>query len=220
MSEKNELSEMFINLLTKASSKQTQELAHPKFYNILDNLSQDEAIILSYLKDKQDFPFIDIKIRETRYPNELPSHMSEERTKTREELKEAIEFQSNIETIEYNIAWNLTGLEDDIQLYFPKNIDVYIDNLVSFGIIEFKRDVFPSHFKSKCDELVSFYDEYVQRAYDTCKFKETSTNKCEVRYRYGYVHFTDIGRRFIDAVSMSIENLKRGLATIEAKSAT
>ncbi len=40
------LSEMYLNLLTKASSKYTQDLAHPSFINKLNEMTPDEASFL------------------------------------------------------------------------------------------------------------------------------------------------------------------------------
>lgn len=49
------LSELFINLLSATIDKTKQDLAHPAFPNILNQLSHDEAIILFYLKKKHLF---------------------------------------------------------------------------------------------------------------------------------------------------------------------
>src|SRR5690606_19881116 len=49
--EQNELSEAFLNLLTKASFQESLNFAHPSFLTILNNLSVDEAKILSHYKD-------------------------------------------------------------------------------------------------------------------------------------------------------------------------
>ncbi len=45
---------MFSNLLAKAIDKTTQDKAHPAFPKIIQQLSEDEAIILFYLK-KQSY---------------------------------------------------------------------------------------------------------------------------------------------------------------------
>ena len=42
----DEISDLYINLLAKASTTQTAQFAHPSFVNIINNLSPDEAILL------------------------------------------------------------------------------------------------------------------------------------------------------------------------------
>lgn len=46
------ISELFINLLSNAIDKTKQDLAHPAFGKIIQQLSPDEAVILYYLKKK------------------------------------------------------------------------------------------------------------------------------------------------------------------------
>ena len=47
------LSELFLNLLVKASVKTTANLAHPSFVNIINNLSPDEGLMLCRLKQRR-----------------------------------------------------------------------------------------------------------------------------------------------------------------------
>ena len=46
------ISELFINLLSRAIDKTKQDLAHPAFPKIIQQLSSDEATVLYYLKKK------------------------------------------------------------------------------------------------------------------------------------------------------------------------
>lgn len=50
--EKTLLSEFFINLLANSVDKTKQDLAHPAFPKIIQQLSHDEAVVLYYLKKK------------------------------------------------------------------------------------------------------------------------------------------------------------------------
>jgi Abortive infection alpha len=47
------LSDLFVNLLAKASIKNNANLAHPSFVNIIDNLSPDEGLMLYHLKQRR-----------------------------------------------------------------------------------------------------------------------------------------------------------------------
>ncbi len=51
---------MYIELLAKASSINLNEKAHPSFVNIINNLSPDEAKLISYLKEIGGIPFVNI----------------------------------------------------------------------------------------------------------------------------------------------------------------
>jgi hypothetical protein len=57
----DELSDMYVELLAKASQKKTAKAAHPSFVNIINNLSPDEAILLKFLQEKEDIAFIETR---------------------------------------------------------------------------------------------------------------------------------------------------------------
>lgn len=69
------IGEMFSNLLAKAIDKTTQDKAHPAFPKIIQQLSEDEAIILFYLKKKnyrieQKWDFVNGKVQNLRLTKE------------------------------------------------------------------------------------------------------------------------------------------------------
>lgn len=101
-----DLSNAFVFLLSNASSSETINLAHPGFISVIDRLSPDEAKVLAYLKGVGSIPKLDITCSST--------------TDT---------------TYEYVIQ-NSTDIENIISLTFPENIDLYLDNLESLGIIK------------------------------------------------------------------------------------
>jgi len=53
------LSELYINLLSSASSYKTSGLAHPSFVNLIGNISPDEAMLLPHLQN--DIPFLECR---------------------------------------------------------------------------------------------------------------------------------------------------------------
>jgi Abortive infection alpha len=101
-----ELSNAFVKLLTSASSIDTIGTAHPGFIYVIDRLSPDEANILKYLKEKDNFPRLDIKY-----------------------------YEDPTKSIFKRIVVNETGIQKLIKLENPENISLYIDNLVSLGTI-------------------------------------------------------------------------------------
>lgn len=57
-----ELRELYLELLSKASNKDKVDAAHPSFVNIINNLSPDEALILQLLRDENTHPFIEVRL--------------------------------------------------------------------------------------------------------------------------------------------------------------
>lgn len=62
-----ELRELYIELLTKASIKEMNNKAHPSFVNIINNLSPDEAKFIQYLNSTESLPFVDITLSAENY---------------------------------------------------------------------------------------------------------------------------------------------------------
>ncbi len=58
----DELSNLYINLLSKASTAQTAGMAHPSFVHIINCLSPDEAILLKTIRKKASLPFVEMRL--------------------------------------------------------------------------------------------------------------------------------------------------------------
>lgn len=54
----DELSNLYVNLLARASTKDSVSAAHPSFVNIINNLSPDEAVLLRAMSGGFPFPFV------------------------------------------------------------------------------------------------------------------------------------------------------------------
>lgn len=103
----DEIADLFTNLLAKASSTKTVNIAHPSFVQLIERLSVDEARIIKSLKDKDIIPCITFR-----------AHMKDKSQGFFEILK------------------NGTMLQFDIELLFPQNIATYLDNLVGMGVLD------------------------------------------------------------------------------------
>lgn len=57
-----DISELFINLLTNASSSKTVHLAHPSFVNCISSISNDEAKLLLLFRELAPIPFLKIRM--------------------------------------------------------------------------------------------------------------------------------------------------------------
>lgn len=107
-----ELSDMYVELLAKASTASSASLAHPSFVNVINNLSPDEAILLKALRTSQSLPFIETRL-----------HQNGEREWT---------------TLDhlYSALSKVTGMS------FPNNVVAYVSNFEGLGILRVRTDIF------------------------------------------------------------------------------
>lgn len=199
--ENNELSEAFINLLTKASFEESQNLTHPTFVSILNNLSADEAKILFAFKDKDRIPFIDIYIHKYAEKIKSPNNKNQA-AKSIEEIKELIAYTfQDRQNTNFKYAWNLTGIEKEIDLMFPQNIDIYIENLHRNGLIYFETDFINSEDLTKYEELETetYQTLYKKLKIDLEEIKSSSEYSLEIKTFRKFAMFTQIGKSFLNA---------------------
>lgn len=105
-----ELADMYISLLAKASSKINTDQAHPGFVDIINRLSPDEAALLQKFKLKEYFPFIELRFHY---------------------------IKSNTFNVMKDLA---TDQSFYIGLQQPNNVPAYLSNLNALGIIDIRRD--------------------------------------------------------------------------------
>ncbi|WP_411824662.1 DUF4393 domain-containing protein [Leptospira sp. 'Mane'] len=168
--EDENISELYINLLANAASKKTAYFAHPSFISIIENLSPDEAKIIQYLIGEK----INIK-----------SHLTIKYIKFRGNLLETSAGRY--------LSSRLTNLENQLHLLYPQNINIYLENLITQGILS---DKYPSHI------LESYAD--LEKSYDTqfTKLKnESSSEFLSVEIRKSYLEVTELGNFFLSSCS-------------------
>lgn len=107
-----ELSDLYVNLLAKASCVDTVQFAHPSFVNIVNNLSPDEAVLLKEMHLRGTMPFIAVGY--------IPPSGGGRRI----------------------VADLFTGVEAQNNLKFPGNITAYFSNFDGLGLIDIRRDNF------------------------------------------------------------------------------
>ena len=108
-----DLRELYTNLLVKASTSETQSLAHPSFVNILNNMSPDEAMFICNLN-----------LRNEQIPFSSAKFINESKNQWIQVVD--LHFLSEI----------YKGLR------FPENTSAYASNLDGLGIIQIRRDIF------------------------------------------------------------------------------
>lgn len=202
--DENELSEAFINLLTKASFEETLKFVHPAYLSILERLSVDEAKILFHYKNDICIPFVDMYVHKYIEKIKKPDYFDNEEPKSSEQLKRIIEYSTQDKQSMYiKLYENLSGIENEVELLFPENIQIYIENLSLNGLIKFERKLHNKNYLDRYAELIS--KDY-KKKYDDCleHSKIISEEKgdemeLEIDVRKGYIEFTDLGKGFLKA---------------------
>lgn len=108
----DEISNLYITLLAKASDRRTTGVAHPSFVNIIGNLSPDEALIIKRLSQNSVVLFVTGQWH----------------------------FNSKNQWVGAGKEF-LTGIEDEIQLVYPQNLETYLSNFIGLGLVDVRRDV-------------------------------------------------------------------------------
>jgi hypothetical protein len=106
-----ELSDMYIELLAKASTASSASLAHPSFVNVINNLSPDEAVLLKTLRTTQALPFVETRLHQI----------------VKQEWKTLDPHYSPLSKV--------TGI------LFPNNIAAYVSNFEGLGILQVRIDI-------------------------------------------------------------------------------
>ena len=127
-----ELSEMYIELLTKASQKQSANVAHPSFVNIVNNISPDEAILMRSIQFRDAIPYIEVRAPNANDTNKwTPFHPMILSPALLSELMSPANGAAYIS--------NLSGLG-----IFKVHIDQYLDNENLYKPIEkYAREIYP-----------------------------------------------------------------------------
>ena len=158
----DEIADLFTTLLANASNIDMVNTAHPAFISIIERLSPDEARIIKYLKRKEDIQYCD--------------------------------FRGNVKNGKgYNtIIEHATLIPQEVHLAFPKNVNAYLANFVSLGILfdmvgTYRID---QTIYNKIKEFYGFEKLKTQLAPNV--FKEVVANN-------SYYKVTDFGKLFIQA---------------------
>ena len=110
----DELSDMYINLLAKASTSAQVNQAHPGFVKIIDSLSPDEGLFLRKLQSQSSIPFIEIRLK----------------------YKGKTQWNTLADLVLSKAM--LSGLSH------PGNAPSYVSNLAALGILQVRRDIWIS----------------------------------------------------------------------------
>lgn len=104
-SHKEELREMYVNLLANSMNNVTRDSAHPAFVEIIRQLSSDEALIFNFFDKDENYPILKVN----RILNDNYGY---------------ILALNNFSIIPY-----------DVQCSIPKSASHYFDNLIRLGLV-------------------------------------------------------------------------------------
>ncbi len=176
-----EISNAFINLLVSASSVDTIQFAHPSFIQIIDRLSPDEAKIISYFNEKSSIGFISLskyqlspkKAEDLINPNYVPT----------------------LNTKQYTpLCLKNNNICKHIILNFPNNINIYIHNLISLGLLE----EFTTKYYSSLDNELDAIENEIKIEFDE-KFNDIPENlkQQSIKIDKGMIELTSFGELFV-----------------------
>ena len=158
----DEIADMFTTLLANASNVDMVNTAHPSFVNMIERMSPDEARLLSYLKGKEDIQYC--------------------------------VFNGNTSNGNgfVTLLDHVTMLDEEVTFSFPQNINAYLANFVSLGIIIDKNGQFRMD-KTIYNKIREKYDlkqleaQLVPNSFQSISVEES------------YYLITDFGKLFIKA---------------------
>jgi len=135
----DELSEMYTELLAKASQKSKANVAHPSFVNVINNISPDEAILLKSIKHMPGIPFVEVRLK----------NKGKNEWQTLDAMK--------------------AGLSCLAKLQYPGNVHAYISNLEGLGLFQIRQDIYmvgENIYEPLEDNAKSIYAEIEKHAED------------------------------------------------------
>lgn len=172
-----DIREMFLKLLTKASDEDTIHLAHPGFTTVISNISSDEARLIEYFSqlDKSTIPFVFIRC-------EFGTQQIERGGLTL--LKGEGIQKSPL----------LTSIEDKVELIFSQNIPLYFSNLEGLGLIRQRSNELAEHYYTG---LIQRYEPLRKKLEEIGHGGKGKDYPFE--FARGYFEITEYGRLFIEA---------------------
>lgn len=158
----DDIADLFTTLLANASNVDMVNTAHPSFVTMIERLSPDEARIIKYLKGKDEIQYCD--------------------------------FRGNaLKEDGYNtIMEHVNLIPQEVHLSFPNNVNAYLANLVSLGIL-FDMDgsyIIDQTIYNKIKAVYGF--ERLKTQFVPHVYKELVTND-------SFYKVTDFGKLFIQA---------------------
>ncbi len=172
----DDLANLFLELLSRASVDDTYGLVQPSFISIIERMSIDEAKILKYIAEN----------------NRINIYFS---IVTAQGMAEHLQLTPPI-----------TGIEKQLILDHPKNINIYFENLISLRIIE-NANTFLGRDLSEYLKMEKLYggEKYFKDKYGNSP--EIIQHQAQIMIIRGSYRITSMGLKFIECcVGKKIED--------------
>lgn len=184
----NMVADYYAEILATASDKENAKKVLVTFIEILNRLSADEIMILEYMHSKENSVEIKPVSEEDNKKYNIPIG------ETSANLSNMIPVVDiHLKTKDkggYKIVKkNFNLLPEKIKLNNPENIDSYINNLVSLGLLE-------KPFGEKFNILI-FYD-LLEEHKDIQEFKKTLPKSQSLSFNQGRINITDLGLKLLE----------------------
>lgn len=169
----DDLANLFTNLLVNASTIDHSRNAHPSFINVIKSLSADEAKIINYLSDSQEYIVYIQFYREDEDGSSIPLE---------------------------NIYNNLNYL---VELDYEDNAEFYINNLINLGIIKsrevyYNRDIDKyEKLEKKYKSVIDDFENTILNLPSEHHLKNSRISIARATYP-----LTDFGKKFIESISL------------------
>lgn len=187
--DEEKVADYYAEILATASKKEHANKVLVTFIEILNRLSADEIMILEYINS----PSNKVMIPEMSV-EELAQHGMEKGTTILNitgsipvvEIQRTVEGQTGYRVIEKNFS----DLAEKIKLNTSSNLDAYIDNMVSLGLIEKK-----PNFQFAIDKIYHNLENHA--AIVSLKERLASDPKIKVVLQRGRIDITDLGNKLL-----------------------
>ena len=157
-----EISDLFTTLLANASNIDMVNTAHPSFVNMIERMSPDEARILNFIKGKEDIEYCVFN-------------------------GDSLEGEGYITLYDH-----LTIIPFEVKLDFPQNINAYLANFVSMGILNDMNDL------RILDRSIYIQIQELNKL-EELKEKLVPTTYKSITVKESFFRITDFGNLFIKA---------------------
>ncbi|MFB8331286.1 hypothetical protein COM40_25310 [Bacillus wiedmannii] len=182
-----EIADLFINFLVSASLNNTVNQAHPRFINILNSLSVDEARLIKYFHEKNQeyIPFIDYEL-----------HVNKRKEPS---TKLGLNYLPENE-VSLQLLMNSNNLKYELELMSEENINLYLENLESLGLLTRTTErhiiaaekIYTMIETHNRHELTTLEEEQSLKLRTDYPNHEITTNKI-----YGFYTLTYLGEKFV-----------------------
>ncbi len=129
------VSDYYAKILATASDKDTASRVLPTFIEILNRLSSDEILILEHIGSSQNSVNLDGLDPDIRSKFGFSADLSSVNLKGSLPVLEIKLYRNNQEGY-LLLERNFCILFEKVNLKFPNNISIYLDNLISLGLLE------------------------------------------------------------------------------------